>query len=335
MASKVPDDKFIIVANDMVTDYADLSDRANFRGTADLKEFAVKHGFAVYGGADEGVHAGDVNLAASYGENNTKYNTGRRWRGYNLFAPSKKIAMLGYGDSDKTYPMFVTPDRKISAEAVMQFQRDRYQGTPYDLSLAPRVTTLNPEGYDIKETLFYDGAASSAGGSDADRTKTLRPIGFNTQMHTHIVELLPELPPEIGARMWIAMAQSEHSVNLPLYGLIADTCKYDKTVSDKYVPDSSYWQFQNVAYYCRYDRAKYGKAVQEYWRAYELKLSEEQREVEAKMLALYKKDPALARCYITAYVLDTREKAAERAREIRSALLEHIKNSPDGIFKID
>ena len=83
------------------------------------------------------------------------------------------------------------------------------------------------------------------------------------------------------------------------------------------------------------DRAKYGKAVQDYWRAYELKLSEEQREVEAKMLALYKKDPALARCYITAYVLDTREKAAERAREIRSALLEHIKNSPDGIFKID
>ena len=112
-----------------MTDYADLSDRANFRGTADLKEFAVKHGFAVYGGAEEGVHAGDVNLAASYGENNTKYNTGRRWRGYNLFAPSKKIAMLGYGDSDKTYPMFVTPDRKISAEAVMLFQRDRYQGT--------------------------------------------------------------------------------------------------------------------------------------------------------------------------------------------------------------
>lgn len=66
VASRVPDDKFLVAANDTVTDYVDLNDPEHYLGSADIKEFAIKQDFAIYGPKGSG-HEKDVNLAASYG----------------------------------------------------------------------------------------------------------------------------------------------------------------------------------------------------------------------------------------------------------------------------
>ena len=333
VASKLPDDRFIIVANDMVTDFVDLDDRDNFRGTADVKRFAIDNGFAVYG---SGVHAGEVNIAASYGKiNDQLFNAHRRWRGYNLFAPSQVKEVLS-GDT-VTYPMFVLPDKKISAADAMALQRDRYQGTSFDISEIRR-SKLDRRGYEYKENK-----------ENLDYPAWVRPIGHNTTQTAHILEIDEKLPDAVGARLWYCMSQPEDSVYLPYYGNITDTHPYCKTYVDgNYVfaadgtrtsyprcqSDSCYFIFQDLGFRARENRAMYGAPIKAYWRAYELKLVAEQKAVTDKMLELYGGAAPLSAEYITKYTINTAQRAMNRAGLMRRELIKHVKKAPGTLFTV-
>lgn len=312
VASRVPDDSFVVVANDMVTDYVVLSDDANFRGTADVIDFAIDKQFMIYdrSGADR------VNIAASYGKGviNEDGNTHRRWRGYNLYAPSQGIGLRASANS-YPYQAFVKPDGKIGVTDIMQFQRDRYQGTQYDQSASRQV--FNASGREID------------GGSP-------RPIGVVTQQETHIYEMVKGYPAEIGARWWMAVAQSEHSVYLPFYGAITDTHPYfqKEAAREAYEPDSAFWIFQDLAFKARGNRAKYGKPVQDYWRQYELKLYNEQASVESELLSTYARDRAAGRRMITDYTIATTQAAINKAAQIREALIEHMAARSGDLFTV-
>ena len=212
VASRVPDDKFLVVANDTVTDYVDLNDPEHYLGSADIKEFAIKQGFAIYGPKGSG-HEKDVNLAASYGGlvNDPLFNTYRRWRGYQLFAPSQKIDVKK-GQSD-IYPMFVKPDHKISPMDEMNFHRDRYEGTAYDRS-TEKQTMIYPNGYEGRIKMD-------------EEKKLVRPMGVEVSSTVHILEL-NGYPAEIGGRLWYCLAPAEDAVFLPYYGNETDVPLWSK-----------------------------------------------------------------------------------------------------------
>lgn len=310
VASRVPDDSFVVVANDMVTDYVVLSDDANYRGRDDVAQYVVDKGVQLLGSG------GRVNIAGSYGRGriNMEYNSYRRARGYNMFASSQGIAVK---KSDDLYPysMFVKPDRKIGVTDIMNFQRDRYQNTANDMSASAQA--FNAAGLEIES------------GSD-------RPVGSIRQMETHIYEMVKGYPAEIGARWWMAMAQSEHSVNLPFYGAITDTHPYYKKEAREaaYEPESAYWIFGDLAYLARGNRVKYGKPIQDYWRKYELKLYDQQASVEKELLSVYSRDKAAGRKMITDYTIATSQAAMNKAAQIRKALLAHIAARPNELFSV-
>ena|GEM_PF-1266817 len=350
VAARVPDDSFVVVANDMVIDYVDLADTKNFRGSADLEKFAADNGFAVYGlpGTPE---AGKFNVAASYGQQNATGNTFRRWMGYNLFAPSQNIQLKRPFNAVTSpdvypYPTFVKPDRKISALDIMEFQRTRYQGTPYDISETPMIfsTAVVARGtgsyvhmYQESETAQLPALGTPGSGSNPPPdTVNARPVGHYTQKETHVYEQIPEFPAEISGRWWFLEGQPEHSVNLPFYGNVNDTHPaYKKLVPFRaYDPESAFWIFRELSYLARSNRTQYGKSVHAYWRAYETKLFNEQAAITKELIERYNKDPKDAANWITDYTFATSQAAMNRAGLIRKALLSHIATNSGDVFVI-
>ena len=333
VATKVPDDKFLVVANDMVTDYVDLKDREHFRGSADLLDFAVNNGFALYG-PKGGPHEHQVNVAASYGKLNDQIlNAHRRWRGLNLFASSLGIGLKK--DQDDVYPMFVKPDHKISPLEEMNYHRDRYEGTPYDISTLRRAD-LDYSGYEKKESR-----------ESVQDEAWIRPLGHNTCQTVHVIEL-NDYPPEIGGRIWYCLAQAENSVFLPYYGNVTRTHPYCLTEVDphytleegkrvahpQYQGDSAYFIFHDLGFRARANRKLYGNPVKKYWQDYEKKLWAEQAGVEAELLRLYRQDPKQAAAYADEYTLKTTDRALKQASRMRQALIEHLESDPEGAFVV-
>jgi dipeptidase len=323
VATRVPDDSFAIIANDMVTDYVDPSDTKNYRATADFERYAKGDNVS---GEIFAIRKDDkLDVAATFGSINAAGNTYRRWRGYSMFAPSLNLEPLT--TPANSYKLYQKPDKKISAADIMEFQRDRYNGTKYDMTETPQYF-----GENGRET-------------EAPRDPTSRPIGHYTHMETHIFEMGNAYPGEIGARFWVGMGQLEHSVSLPFYGLITDTHPYYKTnirsvpgvygiLGTRYQSDVAWYIFYDLAFHARSNRVKYGKPIKDYWRAYELKLVAEQEKVEEEMLKLYAQDPQAAAKFITDYTIATADAAMAKAEKIRSALRKHIAASSGDLFVV-
>jgi hypothetical protein len=136
------------------------------------------------------------------------------------------------------------------------------------------------------------------------------------------------------------MSQAEFSVNLPFYGNITDTHPfYRKDIYSEegnvYQNDSAYWLFAHTNYLARGNRAKYGMPIQAYWRAYELKLYEDQKDIEKELLRLYsEKSPETAAKFITAYTMDVADKAFAKAEKLHDALVKHIEARSGDLFVI-
>ena len=333
VASRLPDDKFLVVANDMVTDYVDLTDTENYLGSADIQQFAIDHGFAVYGPKGSS-HEHEVNIAASYGDiNSDAYDTHRRWRGYSRFAPSAGFRMLT-GQQD-TYPMFVKPDQKISPLDEMHFHRDRYEGLPYDLSVS-RQPARRADGWEFPEN-----------GESLGLAYWTWPFGFPGAVTTHILEL-NGYPPEIGARVWYCLSEPGSSVYVPYYGNVTDTHPDCQTFIDghyrvedghlrthpQYQADSASLVFEELGLYARSNRALYGNVIKAYWEGYERQLMAEQPAVEQELLSLYAQDPAASARFATAYSMQAEQRVLNRASLITQKLREHIARQPKERFTV-
>jgi len=387
VASRVPDDKFAVIANAMFHQYFDENDPVNFRSNFKPNTYAIENGFARYQIDEKGVKR--VNISLTYGNGvdpysvtgvftsntgvNGEYSTYRRWRGMTMFAPSlatviKPLTMADYfggggtsatsSDTGVTHPNYIKPDRKISPMDIALMHRDRYAGSPFDLTYSPQY--FDSTGREVRE-----GHQSY---KDIDITKTLPPgsvmpeptpggaggirsIGTSTQQHVHTYDVGGNLPPEVGARFFISIGQAETCVYLPYYGNITDThpkMKYNITavntettgiglnLKSPYNPNSAAQIFHHTAYLARGDRKNYVKPIQEFWRAYELALYEEtDKVVEPELLRLYKEvSPAASAKYITDYTIAVTDQALNAAMKLHDALEAHIAANPFTLFKV-
>ena len=371
VASRVPDDSFAVLANAMHHQFFDENDPVNFRSNFKPVTYAEENGIARYQLDEKGVKR--VNISLTYGTPGTnggvngEANTYRRWRGMSMFAPSLNLKVLsgadflgGGGteatssDTGMTYPTYVKPDKKISPMDMTWKQRDRYAGTPYDQTYSPQY--LNADGGEVREGTTSSGIVTILPPGSPAPTITptgaaaIRVIGYYTQQNAHVFEVGGNLPPEIGSRFWLCMSAAEQGVYLPFYGNITDThpkLKFNVTEPNAttssggtsliptYDPNSAQKIFAHLGYLARGDRKNYIAPIQAFWRAYELKLYEEQEKVvEPELLRLYAKDPAEAAKYITDYTIEMSDKAINAAEKIHDALVAHIAANPNTLFVI-
>lgn len=117
-AVRVPDDKYIVVANQFRLKSIDFDDE-DYLYSDGLESFVYDNELLK--------ENEEFDFAKAFGKLGEKYNTRREWWGQETFTPS-----LDQTATLDRYPVFVKPDEEIKPKEVMNFLRSDYDGTKYD-----------------------------------------------------------------------------------------------------------------------------------------------------------------------------------------------------------
>lgn len=133
VAVRVPDNSYMVVANELRIEQVNLQDTKNYLGSKDLLTFAEQNG--LYNPKE-----GPFVFRKAFGlpDQPSVYNYRRVWWGQATFTPSMK-----QDAEKKEYPVFMTPDKKIAPTDVMGFFRSHYEGTPYDPMTGVKERSVN------------------------------------------------------------------------------------------------------------------------------------------------------------------------------------------------
>lgn len=227
-------------------------------------------------------------------------------------------------------PLYIKPDRKLSAQDLMGFKRDYLQGTELDMS---KDAGAGPFGLPYRWrplTWDYEGQEYFN-----ERVTATQQTGFS-----FIAQMRSWLPDPIGGIFWFGVDDAGSTVYMPFYCGIqsvpncvaegnGDILTYSET--------AAFWVFTKVAHfaYLFYDRVM--PDLQKVQSELEQQFAAEISEVDRKALDFYKTDPDRAREHLTAYSALTAENTVARWRKLGEFLLVkymdgNVKQEKDGKF---
>lgn len=280
-AVKMPEDKVAVYGNQFMLEFIDPEDKENVMYSKELFTLPEKKGFAVM--EDE-----KMNLVKTYSEPLEDNANLRTWGGHHFLSP----ATAKDYKTDRRYPLFYTPAKRVSPLDVMNILRYRYEDTPYNINLP--------------------------------KNKDLRAIGVERQSQIHVIQVNSSYPREISALQWLALGNAEHSVFLPSFSGIEDTHEAYKVDGEIYDPQGAYWKFKRLCTLAEQNRDLYGKGVRDFWSSRETQMLKEMKEAEKKMKELYAKDPKEAKDYVTQLAKDTAQRAFDDSDKMYLALFTYV-----------
>ena len=233
------------------------------------------------------VKEGELYHLAKSVTNNTRedYNNMRNWMGMKILAPSQ----VGEYDTDTFYPLFYTPDEKVSVLTVMDIYRSRYEDTPLDVTLPGQ--------------------------------KENRVIGTERSSQIHILQTFPDWPAYCSSIDWLALGNAEHSVFIPFFSGITDTADAYKVDGDTYDPAGAFWMFKRVCTIAEQNRTLYGQSVKDFWKLQETFMYETMLEEAPNMLAKYQESRAAGDAYVTQLGIDMAEHEMKLSDNLYAKLL--------------
>jgi len=201
-AQRLPPASFAVLANMFVLRELDPGDTDNYLMSASVHQVAQDYGW--WHPSDKKLL--DFTKIYSDGEYAHKYYSGRRmWGGYHLACPSQHYP-AEYKDlqSDPVYPLYCTPDAKVSNADLFRYHRYTYQGTPYDLG-APGNLAGGPFGSPDRWKAGT-GETQVAGNWE-------RPIGLYRTSDTYVVQ--SNAAWTLGAVLWYGPASALATIFTP------------------------------------------------------------------------------------------------------------------------
>ena len=262
LACRMPKDKYFVTGNQSRFRTYDPNDKENYLASADLIEFAEKHGLynPAQGAFDFHVaYARDVVL-------DTTYNYPRVWGLQQLFSPEIKNDV-----TKNTFPVFAKPAHKITLTELRTAFRFHYDNTEHD----PYLNSNPKEPY--------------------------RPVSIFRTTQTHLLQVRPELPQAIGCINYVAMGMADLGVFLPLYqGITSYPEAYTKGNGESSA-DSAYWKFRKIMVLGMTNYNKYAPVIKEAYAKFEAETDQRQREMEEEYLRIYKTQPLHAQDLLQAF----------------------------------
>ena len=279
LACRMPKDQYFVTGNQSRFRTYDPNDKENYLASADLIEFAEKHGLynPAQGAFDFHVaYARDVVL-------DTTYNYPRVWGLQQLFSPEIKNDV-----TKNTFPVFAKPAHKITLTELRTAFRFHYDNTEHD----PYLNSNPKEPY--------------------------RPVSIFRTTQTHLLQVRPELPQAIGCVNYVAMGMADLGVFLPLYqGITSYPEAYTKGNGES-SDDSAYWKFRKIMVLGMTNYNKYAPVIKEAYAKFEAETDQRQREMEEEYLRIYKTQPLHAQDLLQAFsdkVLNNALDLADRLQE--------------------
>ncbi len=281
-AQRVPDDHVSLCPNESRIGEIDLNNPDYFMASSNVISYATENGYY----DPESGKPFDWKKAynPSEGSANSNPRRARLWRFYDLVAPSQKFSP---NTPNMDYPFSVKPDEKISLQDVMNFTRDKCQGTHLDPVKGIRGGPFRNPNYYRETRLISTGSVE----------------------YTSLVQCRGWLPNPVGGIVWVAFGLQDTSCYIPLYAGISKLPE-SFSIGDHWILDrkSARWAFDyvdfhaQVAYsYCIEDVKK----AQEEW---EGNAAARTPDIDKQAQELYAKSPARAAKFLTDYCLDNSDK---------------------------
>lgn len=280
-AMKMPDDQVAVFGNQNMIGLVDpkATPEDGYIYSDGLFELIDQLGLAV--------KEGELYHLAKSVTNNTRedYNNMRNWMGMKILAPSQ----VGEYDTDTFYPLFYTPDEKVSVLTVMDIYRNRYEGTPLDVTLP---------------------------GQEENRV-----IGTERSSQIHILQTFPDWPAYCSSIDWLALGNAEHSVFIPFFSGITDTAEAYKVDGDTYDPAGAFWMFKRICTIAEQNRTLYGQSVKDFWKLQETLMYETMLEEAPIVMAKYQESRAAGDAYVTQLGIDMAEHEMKLSDNLYAKLL--------------
>ena len=279
LACRMPKDQYFVTGNQSRFRTYDPNDKENYLASADLIEFAEKHGLynPTQGAFDfHEAYARDIKL-------DTTYNYPRVWGLQQFFSPEIKNDV-----TKNTFPVFAKAAHKVTLTELRTAFRFHYDNTEHD----PYLNSNPKEPY--------------------------RPVSIFRTTQTHLLQVRPELPQAIGCVNYVAMGMADLGVFLPLYqGITSYPEAYTKGNGES-SDDSAYWKFRKIMVLGMTNYNKYAPIIKEAYAKFEAETDQRQREMEEEYLRIYKTQPLHAQDLLQVFsdkILNSALDLADRLQE--------------------
>ena len=288
-AQRVPDDQVAVCPNESRIGEIDLKNADYYMASPNVESLAISMGFYDPKGGKpfNWKRAYSPNPVSAAGTNGSRV---RLWRFLDLVAPSQKFSPETI---NMDFPFSVKPDKKISAADVMAMTRDKCEGTPYW------------PGRGIQGGPFSDPHFLPYGFElDGKKYDTARVIGVNRAEYVTVTQSRGWLPDPVGGIVWLAWGAQDTSCFMPLYaGITRIPRSFEIGDHFELNRESARWAFDYADFHTH---AVYSLAIEDVRAAqkvWEGSALERTPLIDAFAADLYKKDPALARKFLTDYSL--------------------------------
>jgi dipeptidase len=312
VARRVPDGYISGHANQARIRQFPLNDRQNCLYAEDVISFARDKGW--YSGTDEAFSFTDTYAPADFG--GLRFCESRVWNAFRRAAPSLNLTP-DYVDGsrlDKSIPLWVKPDKKLSVRDVMQLMRDHFEGTPFDMT---KDVGAGPFACPYRwrpMTWEVDG-----GHYVHERAISTQQTGFS-----FVSQMRSWLPAPIGGIHWIGFDDTYSTVYTPIYCGVREVPKsfgIDAGNFDSFNWDSAFWVFNFVANWAYSRYSDMIVDIQTVQNELESKFLADQPEIERHAQKLHEKSPVEARAFLTEYSVTQGDMVTARWKRLGEHLL--------------
>jgi len=294
-AQRVPDDEVSVCPNESRIGEIDLNQPDFFIASSNVISYAVENGLWDSKGGQP--FSWKKAYSPAEGSAASNWRRARMWRFFDLVSPSSKFSP---SLPNMDFPFSVKPDHKLSVKDVMNLCRDK--------------------GYDT----FFDPTRGIRGGpyKNPNYDSSARLISVKQAEYTTVTQCRSWLPSPIGGIVWLAWGAQDTSCFMPFYaGVKAMPGSF--RVGDHFVfnRDSARWAFDYADFHTQ---VCYSPALEEVKKAqatWEDGALNQIPEIDQKALEIYKKNPAKASDFLTAFCLNNADQVVKAWWQLGDELL--------------
>jgi dipeptidase len=312
VALRIPDGYISAHANQSRIRQFPLNDSKNCLYSPDVISFAREMGY--FEGKDENFSFADAYAPLDYGA--LRFCEARVWSMFRRAAPSLNLSMdyvKGVKDA-APLPLWIKPDKKLSVRDIMEFMRDHFEDSDFDLSKGIGAGPFNlpyrwrPLTWEVDSVEYLN-----------DRATSTQQTGFS-----FVAQARNWLPRIIGGIFWFSVDDTYSTVYIPMYCGI-NKIPYNYAVGtgsfDRFSWDSAFWVFNFVSNYTYSRYCDMIKDVQIVQRELEGQFLATQPQIDNAALELYKISPQLAIDYLTEYSINQADYVIKRWKRLGEFLI--------------
>jgi dipeptidase len=334
-AQRLPDDHVCMVPNWSIIKEVDAEDADRFLLSANYMQEAVDRGFY------DPASGRPFVWQEAYAPLPREYATSRFWLFHTTFAPGagpwpeRKLDQdvfetlnpyFQYVEPLSIYPFSVEPEKKVSIEDVMAFQRSVFEGTIYDVTAQPQWLVPDGKGGIEKSPLATHFPVKDL--RTLLKLSYRRPVARHRGHYGMVAQLRSWLPDPVGGVYWVYLDNPYFSPYVPIYAGVTETAAcYQVYDPERYSEDSTRWAvdfIDNLASLRFNEAVEDVRAVRD---PFEARLLSEQPRIEEEALRLLEASPGAAAERLTAYTQQAMTEVHQMFLDLRGTLITKYTNN--------